>query len=51
MNENERRRRVVTAQGLAALALFVLAHGAHAAAVAHHDAPAQPPAAAQARAA
>jgi len=31
MNDNDRRRRTVAAQGLAALALFVFAHGAHAA--------------------
>jgi predicted lipoprotein len=38
MNDNERRRRTVTAQGLAALALLVFAHGARAATV---PAPAQ----------
>ena len=31
MNEEHRRRRVVAAQGFAAVALFVFAHGAHAA--------------------
>ena len=31
MNEHERRRRAVAAQGFAALALFVFAHGARAA--------------------
>jgi hypothetical protein len=31
MNGDDRRRRVVAAQGLAALALFLFAHGAHAA--------------------
>jgi len=31
MNEHDRRRRTVTAQGLAALALLVFAHGGHAA--------------------
>jgi hypothetical protein len=31
MNEEHRRRRVVTAQGFAAVAFFVFAHGAHAA--------------------
>jgi predicted lipoprotein len=31
MNENEKRRRAVAAQGFAALAFFVFAHGAHAA--------------------
>jgi len=31
MNEHERRRRTMTAQGLAALALLVFAHGGHAA--------------------
>jgi predicted lipoprotein len=38
MNGDERRRRVVAAQGLAALALFLFAHGAHAATpVTHAD--------------
>jgi len=37
MNEHERRRRAVAAQGFAALALFVFAHGARAATL-----PAQP---------
>ena len=37
MNEEHRRRRVVAAQGFAAVAFFVFAHGAHAA-----NAPAQP---------
>lgn len=36
MNEEQRRRRVVAAQGFAAVAFFVFAHGAHAA-----NAPAQ----------
>jgi len=36
MNEEHRRRRVVAAQGFAAVAFFVFAHGAHAA-----NAPAQ----------
>jgi hypothetical protein len=31
MNEEHRRRRVVAAQGFAAVAFFVFAHGAHAA--------------------
>ena len=31
MNEEHRRRRVVAAQGFAAAAFFVFAHGAHAA--------------------
>ena len=31
MGEDDRRRRIFAAQGLAALALFVLAHGARAA--------------------
>ena len=31
MNEEHRRRRVVAAQGFAAVAFFVVAHGAHAA--------------------
>jgi hypothetical protein len=30
MNEEHRRRRVVAAQGFAAVAFFVFAHGAHA---------------------
>ena len=52
MNENERRKRVVTAQGLAALALFVFAHGARAAtATTRPETTVQPPAAAQIRAA
>jgi hypothetical protein len=52
MNENERRKRVVTAQGLAAIALFAFAHGARAAIVTtHRDPPSQPPAVTQARAA
>ena len=52
MNENERRKRVVTAQGLAAMALFAFAHGARAATVtAHGHAMPRPPAATQARAA
>jgi hypothetical protein len=33
MNEEHRRRRVVAAQGFAAVAFFVFAHGAHAATV------------------
>lgn len=33
MNDEHRRRRAVAAQGFAALALFVFAHGAHAATV------------------
>ena len=37
MGEDERRRRKVAAQGFAAVALFMFAHGAHAATV-----PAQP---------
>ena len=40
MNEHERRRRAVAAQGFAALALFVFAHGAHAATLPAHHAPA-----------
>jgi hypothetical protein len=37
MNEHDRRRRTVAAQGFAAVALFILAHGARAATL-----PAQP---------
>ena len=33
MNEEHRRRRVVAAQGFAAVAFFVFAHGSHAATV------------------
>jgi hypothetical protein len=51
MNENERRKRMFTAQGLAALALFASAHAARAATTARPDAPTQAPAAAQVRAA
>ena len=36
MNEEHRRRRVVAAQGFAAVALFVFAHGAHAATAPAH---------------
>jgi hypothetical protein len=44
MNEEHRRRRVVLAQGFAAAAFFVFAHGAHAAAVPaqQHARPAAP---------
>jgi hypothetical protein len=37
MNEEHRRRRVVAAQGFAAAAFFVFAHGAHAATVPAHQ--------------
>jgi hypothetical protein len=40
MNGDDHRRRAVTAQGFAALALFVFAHGAHAATVPPHAQPA-----------
>ena len=50
MNEHDRRRRTVTAQGLAALALLVFAHGAHGAnAPAHRPSPGQPAAIVAAR--
>jgi hypothetical protein len=40
MGGEERRRRAIAAQGFAALALFVFAHGAHAATpAAHHASP------------
>jgi len=35
-SDNEKRRRAVAAQGFAALAFFILAHGAHAAPVPTH---------------
>jgi len=42
MNEEHRRRRVVAAQGFAAVAFFVFAHGAHAANAQLHARPATP---------
>lgn len=52
MSEHERRRRTVAAQGFAALALFLAAHGARAATVpASPASPVQAPTAGQARAA
>jgi hypothetical protein len=36
MGGEERRRRAIAAQGLAAIALFVFAHAAHAAPAPHH---------------
>jgi hypothetical protein len=42
MNEEHRRRRVVAAQGFAAVAFFVFAHGAHAATPTPHAKPAAP---------
>jgi hypothetical protein len=42
MNEEHRRRRVVAAQGFAAVAFFVFAHGAHAATPMAHAKPAAP---------
>ena len=52
MNEHERRRRTVAAQGFAAIALFIFAHGAHAATTPSHPAtPPLPAAACQVRAA
>ena len=45
MSEHERRKRMFAAQGFAAIALFVMAHGAHAATT-----PAQPVQPAQAAA-
>jgi predicted lipoprotein len=36
MNEENRRRRIVAAQGFAAVAFFVFAHGAHAATAPAH---------------
>jgi predicted lipoprotein len=36
MNEEHRRRKVVAAQGFAAVAFFVFAHGAHAATTQSH---------------
>jgi hypothetical protein len=38
MNDEERRRRSFAAQGFAALAVLVFAHGAHAATVTSHAA-------------
>jgi predicted lipoprotein len=37
MNDEQRRRRAVAAQGFAALAFFVFAHGAHAATAQAHS--------------
>jgi hypothetical protein len=52
MNEHERRRRTMAAQGFAAMALVVFAHGAKAATTPSHPAsPPQPAAACQVRAA
>jgi predicted lipoprotein len=42
MNDEHRRRRAVAAQGFAALAFFVFAHGAHAATAQAHVKPASP---------
>jgi hypothetical protein len=39
MDGEQRRRRAIFAQGFAAIALFVFAHGAHAATVPHHAVP------------
>jgi hypothetical protein len=54
MNENEKRRRAVAAQGFAVLAFFFFAHGAHAAtlrthALVRHPAPSQAPSPTQLR--
>jgi hypothetical protein len=49
MNEHERRRRTVAAQGFAAIALLIFAHGAHAATGAAATPP-RPPVAIQVRA-
>jgi predicted lipoprotein len=42
MNDEHRRRRAVAAQGFAALAFFVFAHGARAATTQPHAKPATP---------